>query len=82
MALVCACFAQGAKTPPSAVVSWIVSPAPVVVASSTASVNSTMTALNTVLGKIYDVSPAPKPVYGEHDTPVVYVWPPPDPTKT
>ena len=29
-----------------------------------------------------DVAPVRKPLYGEHDTPVVYIWPPPDSTKT
>jgi hypothetical protein len=82
VALVCACFAQGVKAPPASVVSLITSPGFTVTSSSTASVNSTMNVVNTVLGKVYDVSPATKPVYGEHDTPVVYVWPPPDPTKT
>ena len=55
---------------------------PVTVASSSSPAVTTMTVLNAVSGKVYDVSPAPKPLYGEHDTPVVYIWPPPDRTKT
>lgn len=74
VALVCTCFVQGAKTPPASVVSLIVSPGFTVVSSSTAPTN--MTVVNTVHGaKPYDVSPVRKPLYGEHDTPVVYIWP-------
>jgi hypothetical protein len=64
--LVCACLFQGIKAPPTAVISWITSPSPVVVASSaTASVSSL--AVNTVLGKTYDVAPIRKPLHGEPD---------------
>ena len=82
IALVCSCLAQGVKAPPASVVSLIVSPGFTVVSSSTATVQSP-TFVNTVHGaKPYDVSPVLKPLYGEHDTPVVYIWPPPDRSKT
>jgi hypothetical protein len=65
--LVCACFLQGAKVPSSGVISWITSPSPVVVASSTASAVTQPAALNAVSGKVYDVAPARKAQTGEHD---------------
>jgi len=85
VALVCACLAQGVKAPPAPVISWILSAGPVAVGSSTAS--STMTVVNTVVGKTHDVAPARKVLYGEHDAPspenpIFYVWKPPDPSKT
>jgi hypothetical protein len=66
--LVCACLFQGVKAPSVGVISWITSPAPVVVASSTAAA-STMTspiALNALSGKTYDVAPTRKTL-GEPD---------------
>ena len=84
VALVCTCLVQGMKSPPASVVSFIVSPGFTVVSSSTASINSTMTVVNTVYGsKPYDVSPDRKPLYGEPtDTRLIYIWPPPDRSKT
>ena len=79
--LVCTCLLQGVKAPPASVISWIVSPGPVVVTSSTASINNTMTVVNTLNGKFYDVGPVRQPLYGEHAT-GTHVWPPPDRTKT
>ena len=80
IALVCTCLAQDVKAPPAPVVSWIVSS--VWTAPSSSPAVTTMTVPNTVIGKFYDVAPVRKPLYGEHDTPVVYIWPPPDSTKT
>jgi hypothetical protein len=81
--LVCACVAQGAQAPPASVVSWIVSPG---FSLTTSSIASTMTIMvNSVTGvKPYDVSPARKPPYGEHDEPlvVIHYWRPPDPSET
>ena len=68
--LICACLFQSVKAPSAGVISWITSPAPVVVASSTASVASTMTspiALNALSGKTYDVAPTRKALHGKHD---------------
>jgi len=85
VALVCACVAQGVKAPSAAVISFIVSPAPVVVASSTASVNSGMTVVDTVSGKLYDVRPAQtalRRASAPTETPLAStIWPPPDRSK-
>jgi hypothetical protein len=75
IALVCSCLAQGVKAPSAAVVSWIVSPSAVVVASSSGTASITGTMVNTVIGKVYDVS---RPT----ETILASIWPPPDRTKT
>jgi ABC-type arginine/histidine transport system permease subunit len=64
--LVCACLFQGVKAPPAAVISLITSPSPVIMASSTTASVSTI-AVNSVLGKTYDVAPLRKPLHGEPD---------------
>ena len=69
--LVCCCLAQGIKAPPAAAVSLMTTPGgAVTVAASTASSVSAINhpiAVNAVLGKVYDISPPRKALYGEHD---------------
>jgi hypothetical protein len=70
MGLVCCCLWQGIKAPPAAAVSLMTSPAgPVAVTASTTSnvAYAHPITVNAVFGKIYDVSPARKALYGEDD---------------
>jgi len=64
--LVCACLFQGVSAPSVGVISWITSPASVVMASSTSSLTSTI-ALDALSGKTYDVAPERKTLHGEPD---------------
>jgi DTW domain-containing protein YfiP len=64
--LVCLCLLQGTKAPPAAAVSWIVSPGSSIATTSTGSA-TVYSFVDTVTGgKPYDVSPARRPLYGDH----------------